>query len=56
MMVRAPGVEGVRTDRRGSQSQSAVNRRRSELPITDTELRLMAAAATIGLSSKPNAG
>jgi hypothetical protein len=26
------------------------------LPITDTELKLMAAAAIIGLRSKPNAG
>jgi hypothetical protein len=32
------------------------NLRRSEFAITDTELRLIAAAATIGLSSKPKAG
>jgi hypothetical protein len=30
--------------------------RRSALPITDTELKLMAAAAIIGLRSIPNAG
>src|ERR1039457_5085855 len=32
------------------------NRNRSEFAITDTELKLIAAAATIGLSSKPKAG
>ena len=32
------------------------NRKRSELPITDTELKLIAAAATIGLSNSPKAG
>src|SRR5262245_44980114 len=31
-------------------------RNRKALPITDTELRLMAALAIIGLSSNPNAG
>ena len=31
-------------------------RKRSALPITETELRLMAAAAMIGDSSKPNIG
>lgn len=31
-------------------------RRRSELAMTDTELKLIAAAATIGLSNSPNAG
>jgi hypothetical protein len=49
-------VRDLLTDRRAPVPQSEVNRRRSELLITDTELRLMAAAATIGLSSKPNAG
>jgi hypothetical protein len=29
---------------------------RSAFPITDTELKLIAAAAMIGLSSMPNAG
>ena len=32
------------------------NRKRSELPITDTELKLIAAAATIGLSNSPKVG
>jgi len=31
-------------------------RKRSALPITQTELTLMAALAIIGFSSKPNAG
>ena len=31
-------------------------RKRNALPITDTELRLMAAAAIMGLSSSPNTG
>ena len=35
---------------------SRANRKRSELPMTETELKLIAAAATIGLSSKPKAG
>jgi len=37
-------------------SYSRANRKRNELPITDTELRLMAAAATIGFNNRPNAG
>jgi hypothetical protein len=35
---------------------SRANRKRNELAITDTELKLIAAAATIGLSKSPNAG
>lgn len=35
---------------------SSVFRSRRALPITDTELRLIAAAANIGLSSKPKNG
>jgi hypothetical protein len=31
-------------------------RRRNAFPMTDTELRLMAAAAIIGLNNKPNTG
>jgi len=31
-------------------------RRRSELPITETELKLMAAAAIMGLKSSPKNG
>ena len=31
-------------------------RRRSALPTTDTELKLMAALATMGFSSRPKAG
>jgi hypothetical protein len=34
---------------------SRANRNRSELPMTETELKLIAAAATIGLSNRPNA-
>ena len=36
--------------------QTPDRRRRSAFPITDTELRLMAAAAFIGESKSPNAG
>ena len=35
---------------------SSVFRSRKALPITDTELRLIAAAANIGLSSRPKNG
>lgn len=35
---------------------SRAKRSRSELAITETELKLIAAAATIGLSSRPKAG
>lgn len=35
---------------------SGTRRSRSALPMTDTELRLMAALAIIGLSSSPNHG
>ena len=48
---------------RVSESRTAPNdydsrmpRRRSALPMTETELRAMASAATIGLSSRPKAG
>lgn len=37
-------------------SHSRVPRRRSALAITETELRLMAVAASIGLSSSPVKG
>jgi hypothetical protein len=40
---------GIRHHRRTSRSRSA-------FAMTDTELKLMAAAATIGLSSRPKAG
>lgn len=36
--------------------QSLARRNRSALPITDTELKLIAAAAIIGLISNPKAG
>jgi hypothetical protein len=39
-----------------SQSQILATRRRSALPITDTELKLMAAAATMGLKRIPKVG
>ena len=35
---------------------SRANRSRSELAMTETELKLIAAAATIGLSNRPKAG
>ena len=37
-------------------AESVTTRSRNALPITDTELRLIAAAATIGESSSPNIG
>jgi hypothetical protein len=37
-------------------AHSRAKRRRSALPITDTELRLMAAAAITGLSNSPKLG
>ncbi len=37
-------------------THSSVRRSRSALPITDTELKLIAALAIIGLSSRPKAG
>ncbi len=40
----------------GKRAHKRTKRRRSEFAITDTELKLIAAAATIGMSSKPNAG
>ncbi len=39
-----------------SRGYSRTKRKRSELVITDTELKLMAAAAMTGLSSRPKAG
>ncbi len=36
--------------------QRAAQRNRSALPITDTELKLIAAAAMIGLSNTPKKG
>ncbi len=41
---------------RAAHPQIRAARRRSALPITDTELKLMAAAAMMGLNSSPNAG
>lgn len=41
---------------RPSDIHSTSRRNLSALPITETELRLMAAAAIIGLSRIPNAG
>jgi hypothetical protein len=40
----------------GGYPYSATRRRRSALPITDTELKVIAALAMIGLSSNPNSG
>ena len=37
-------------------AQSATRRNRRALPMTDTELNVMAALAIIGLSSNPNTG
>ena len=41
---------------RGSELQSFVRRSRSALLITETELKVMAALAIIGLSSNPTNG
>ena len=41
---------------RAGASQRSTRRRRSELAITQKELRLIAAAASIGLRSSPSAG
>lgn len=41
---------------RAAQSQILATRRRSALPITDTELKLMAAAAIMGLKRIPKVG
>jgi hypothetical protein len=52
-----PRLRGDERNVDGRQSpHNRVKRNRSALPITETELKLMAAAATIGLSNKPNAG
>lgn len=40
----------------GYVGRSRANRSRRALPITDTELKLMAAAAMTGLNSSPKAG
>jgi hypothetical protein len=42
--------------RRRAARHSVTRRRRNALPITDTELKLIAAAAIIGLSSNPTNG
>jgi hypothetical protein len=47
LSVRVTGANG---------RQSFSRRSLSALPTTDTELRLMAAAATMGLSNRPKAG
>ena len=52
--VKAPSEAGGR--RREYPCYSLTFLKRSEFVITDTELKLMAAAARIGLSSKPNNG
>jgi hypothetical protein len=41
---------------RAADSYTSTRRNRSALPITETELKLMAAAAIIGLRSSPNTG
>jgi len=57
-MIGSRGVDGFShaTPVASAASYSRANRKRSELPMTDTELRLMAAAATIGLNNRPKAG
>jgi len=40
----------------GQRAHNRARRKRNELPITDTELKLMAAAAITGLSSSPKTG
>ena len=42
--------------RRGASPHSVTRRRRNALPMTDTELMLIAAAAIIGLNSNPKNG
>ena len=49
-------VDGRWTVKPIGRRQSARRRRRSALPITETELRLIAAAAIMGSSRTPNAG
>lgn len=49
-------IESPRQRRGERWHQSFIVRNRSALLITDTELRLMAAPAIIGLSSKPKKG
>jgi hypothetical protein len=46
----------ARPNASAAQSQILATRRRSALPITDTELKLMAAAAIMGLNRIPKVG
>ena len=52
----APATSRCWPHGRDGRYESFMRRSRSALPITDTELRLIAAAASIGLSRIPNAG
>jgi len=53
--VRMPCVERLSRDGEASSYKRAF-RSRNALPITDTELRLIAAAATMGESRRPKTG
>ena len=53
--LRRAGYHAARA-RSSADSQSASRRRRSAFPITDTELRLMAALAIIGERRSPQTG
>ena len=55
--TRVPSDAIVAHDRRPRRDiHSSTCRRRSALPTTDSELKLIAAAAMMGLSSRPKAG
>ena len=49
-------VSNLQPKKCGSHHYSRARRRRKALPITDTELKLIAAAAIIGLSRTPKKG
>ena len=49
-------IEGKPADGQILAGHSRTKRSRNALPMTDTELKLMAAAAMIGLSRTPKAG
>ncbi len=51
------GFVGLNTDLEvAGRDQSSTRRNRKALPMTDTELKLIAAAAIIGLSRRPKKG
>ena len=50
------GTDRTAAEHKNAHDQTRACRSRSALPMTDTELTLIAAAAIIGLSSNPNSG